>query len=441
MPKVLKKMIPVLLWLLLWQAVSLIADNVIIIAGPVDTVKRLYELMGDESFYRSVFFSLARILSGLLISVFTAVIFAVIAYKYKPVKYFLKPMLGFIKSVPVAAVTVMLLIWWGADMLSFFVAFMVVFPACYESVLTGLDETDPKLLEMAGVYGIRGIKKAEYIYMPEVMPFVKSSLKSAVGMCFKACVAAEIIGLPASSIGEGIYDSKIVLDTAGVFAYTAVVIVLGVTFEFLSIKLLDSIRPRKVRGLKQYGVDHKEDFVLSVCGIGFGYDKNKTVIRDWNADYRSGETYFFTTPSGEGKTTRLHIIAGIIKPVQGYLRPSDYKASILFQDDRLLPYMNIYDNILLVSNEDDSDEIKSATQYLIPDGADKKVSELSGGMKRRASLLRALFHESDILLLDEPFAGLDHDNIDKVKKIIEKYRNKRPVIIATHSDTEDKDNE
>ena len=88
MPKVLKKMIPVLLWLLLWQAVSLIADNVIIIAGPVDTVKRLYELMGDESFYRSVFFSLARILSGLLISVFTAVIFAVIAYKYKPVKYF-----------------------------------------------------------------------------------------------------------------------------------------------------------------------------------------------------------------------------------------------------------------------------------------------------------------------------------------------------------------
>ena len=285
-------MIPVLLWLLLWQAVSLIADNIIIIAGPVDTVKRLYELMGDKSFYRSVFFSLARILSGLLISVFTAVIFAVIAYKYKPVKYFLKPMLGFIKSVPVAAVTVMLLIWWGADMLSFFVAFMVVFPACYESVLTGLDETDPKLLEMAEVYGIRGIKKAEYIYMPEVMPFVKSSLKSAVGMCFKACVAAEIIGLPASSIGEGIYDSKIVLDTAGVFAYTAVVIILGVTFEFLTIKLLESIRSRKVRGLKQYGVDHKEDFILSVCGIGFGYDKNKTVIRDWSADYRSGETYF-----------------------------------------------------------------------------------------------------------------------------------------------------
>ena len=94
--------------------------------------------------------------------------------------------------------------------------------------------------------------------------------------------------------------------------------------------------------------------------------------------------------------------------------------------------MNVYDNILLTSYEDMADEIKEAISYLIPDAGDKKASELSGGMKRRASILKALFHDSDILLLDEPFAGLDQDNINKVKECIERYRGERPVIIATH---------
>ena len=78
-------MIPVLLWLLLWQVVSLIADNIIIIAGPVDTAKRLYELMGESSFYKSVFSSLARILSGLLLSLIAAFVLSVVSYKCKAV--------------------------------------------------------------------------------------------------------------------------------------------------------------------------------------------------------------------------------------------------------------------------------------------------------------------------------------------------------------------
>lgn len=436
MQRILKKLIPVLLWLLLWQAVSLIADNIIIIAGPVDTAIRLYELMGESSFYKSVFFSLARILSGLFLSLITAFVLSVVAYKCNPVKYFLRPALSFLKSVPVAAVTVMLLIWWGSDMLSFFVAFMVVFPACYESILTGLEHTDKKLLEMGNAYGIGSLKKAQYIYMPLVMPYVKSSMKSAVGMCIKACIAAEIIGLPVNSIGAGIYDSKIVLDTAGVFAYTAVVILLGAIFEFLTIKIIDCIKPGRVHGLKRSSRQDKKDFVISVKKVFFGYDNNNFVIKDFDADYEKGETYFFTTPSGEGKTTKLHLVAGLLKPDKGEINPTDYTSSFLFQDDRLLPYMNVYDNILLTSYEDMADEIKEAISYLIPDAGDKKASELSGGMKRRASILKALFHDSDILLLDEPFAGLDQDNINKVKECIERYRGERPVIIATHTQSD-----
>ena len=100
----------------------------------------------------------------------------------------------------------------------------------------------------------------------------------------------------------------------------------------------------------------------------------------------------------------------------------------MFQEDRLLPWLNVRENVLLVTGrEKETDEL---LQELGIDG-NLKISELSGGMARRVALARCLMFESDVLLMDEPFKGLDEELMKKVASII--VRQNKPTIVSTHS--------
>ena len=197
--------------------------------------------------------------------------------------------------------------------------------------------------------------------------------------------------------------------------------------------ILKNVKPGRVKGIAKKESDKSFGDIkaVEVRDVSFGYGKNQ-VLKNYSDIYENGEIYFLTTPSGEGKTTRLKILAGLLKPDKGEIAPKGITASMLFQEDRLLPYITAYENILLTSPSEKSEEIKNAVRDLIQGEDGKKAEELSGGMKRRVALLRALFHESDILLLDEPYSALDEDNVNKVKEYIRRYKNNRPVIIATH---------
>ena len=132
--------------------------------------------------------------------------------------------------------------------------------------------------------------------------------------------------------------------------------------------------------------------------------------------------------SGKGKTTLLKLIAGLLKPDKGTVDIIDRKVSFMFQEDRLLPWLNVRDNVLLVTDrEKETDEL---LEELGIDG-NLRISELSGGMARRVALARCLLFESDILLMDEPFKGLDEALMKKVASII--IRQNKPAIVSTHS--------
>ena len=132
--------------------------------------------------------------------------------------------------------------------------------------------------------------------------------------------------------------------------------------------------------------------------------------------------------SGKGKTTLLKLIAGLLKPDKGTVDINNRKVSFMFQEDRLLPWLNVRDNILLVTDrEKETDEL---LEELGIDG-NLRISELSGGMARRVALARCLLFESDILLMDEPFKGLDEALMKKVASII--IRQNKPAIVSTHS--------
>jgi len=171
----------------------------------------------------------------------------------------------------------------------------------------------------------------------------------------------------------------------------------------------------------------------------------KHVLRDISLIFPEGITCIMG-PSGIGKTTLAYIIAGLLKPDSGtILGRENLKTSIVFQEDRLLEWETAITNVLFVTREARK-RIDDAKALLIQAGLgesmNKLASELSGGMKRRVSLCRALIAEYDLLILDEPFKGLDGGIKPEIMTMVTEHakpkdnqRNKT-VICITHDPAE-----
>lgn len=227
----------------------------------------------------------------------------------------LSPVMTLMKAVPMASFAVLLLIWWGSSFLAVAVCFMVVLPNLYLNILEGLKSTDVRMLEMARVFRLPLRNRFFYIYRPALKPFLYSGLKLSLGMCWKSGVAAEVIGTPDFSIGERLYLSKVYLDTAGIFAWTAVVILMSVLFEKAVMWLLERFLRWEPACGKQRSAGNadnhriiKSDISIKVSDVTKIYGE-QTVLDHFSADYIAGETYYLTGPSGSGKTTLLRILA------------------------------------------------------------------------------------------------------------------------------------
>ena len=224
-----------LFWIAVWQAANLLIHNNIIFVGPLDMIKALAEQAADPSFWTTILNSFARISLGFLGAFFLSILLGSLAY-------LLDPVMLLIKSVPGASFVILALIWIGSRNLAVFTSFLVVVPMVYVSTLSGLEHTDKKLLEMARVFSIPMWKRIHYIYVPALLPYLVNGCRTALGMSWKSGVAAEVIGIPEGSIGEQLYYSKLYLDTAGLFAWTFVIIVISALFERFFLYLLKKIK-------------------------------------------------------------------------------------------------------------------------------------------------------------------------------------------------------
>lgn len=232
-----RKIVIAFSWLVLWQIVALVVNDPIVLVGPIETISTLYKKLFDTEFLLSVLSSVFRISVGFVMAFFVAVILSFLSYKNKLFSDILNPVVTLMKTVPVASVVILLLIWFGSEWLTPLIIFAVVFPIIYVNTLEGFNNVPNKMLEMCKVFKVGVTPKFMHVYRPNIAPFVLSGIKLAVGMAFKSGVAAEVIGLPKFSIGEGMYMSKIYFDTAGVFAWTLCIILLSVLFEKIIITL------------------------------------------------------------------------------------------------------------------------------------------------------------------------------------------------------------
>ena len=177
---------------------------------------------------------------------------------------------------------------------------------------------------------------------------------------------------------------------------------------------------------------------INIENISFAYE-DKIVFENYSQRFPIGETSVIMAPSGFGKTTLLYMIAGLISPTKGNINIpiNNPKFSFAFQDLRLIESLNVKKNITLVNSNISTNDLDKCLEALaIKDLADKKVSTLSGGEKSRVSIARALMADYDILLLDEPFNGLDDTTKDNVIKYIKEKTAHKTVLLVTHNNDE-----
>ena len=223
----------VLFWLAVWEIASRLIGWDIILVSPVRVLLRLSELVREPFFRKAVFVSLCRIMGGFLTALFAGTSLAAVASRSGLLRKLLQPFMVTIRAVPVASFIVLALILFSSKTLPALISFLMAIPVIYAGTLTGIAETDRELLEAADVNGANTLQRIRFVYAPQMWYSYVSTCKTAMGLSWKAGIAAEVIGMPQHAIGTYVKDAKTYLDTPSLFAWTLTIVLLSLLTERL----------------------------------------------------------------------------------------------------------------------------------------------------------------------------------------------------------------
>lgn len=454
----------VALWFVVWELVALFVDNQWLLCAPLDACRSWLELAVTIPFWLAIAHSLGRIALGFAVAFALGVLLGYAAAKLPLLRDFIKPAVAVVKSAPVVCIIALLLVGTGAHAATSIVVGLVVFPQFYHAVLQATLDRDEELDEVLRIFGVTALHKVLFVEFVALGTSIRAACATAAGLAWKSGIAAEIIGLPALSIGTGVYLAKISLDSATIIAWTATVILLSWLSEKLLLWLVGLLLrmpkhalARRVERALQTESTSNEKAAAPACGLVIdelerdyspadGSNEKRDVLIYKSIAVAPGERVCVMAPSGAGKTTLLQLIAGVERPDAGSVSfvardgsegaPAPPTMSIIMQDSTLLAWATPLENIALVARDDA--EICRGHEYLLEvlDESDlvKPASTLSGGMKRRAELCRALVHRGQLVIADEPFSGLDEATKARCATLIDQAISGRTLLVATHDE-------
>lgn len=226
-----KNLIVLIFWLGVWQALALLVGKPLLLPAPPAVLGRIAQLLVTAEFWRITAVSLGRILLGVVCAMVLGVILALVTSRWALLRSLFSPLLTVIKSTPVASFIILLILWVGRDILPSVIVVLMALPIVWSNVSTGITQTDPLLIEMARVFRFSPWRRLRRVYIPSVMPNFLAACRSCLGLAWKAGVAAEVLTVPALSIGKMLYESKLYWETLDLFAWTVVVIICSLIIE------------------------------------------------------------------------------------------------------------------------------------------------------------------------------------------------------------------
>lgn len=419
-------------WLAAWMLVAALVAQPLILPGPGAVVVALLRLVCDAGTWAILAGSGARILGGLALAAVCGGVLAGVSSRSRAFARLVAPALSFVKATPVACVVVLLLIWLGSARVSIAAVFLMALPGVYFSLVEGLSQVDKPLEQMFRLHGVRGWRLFCAHTWREVLPFVLSCAKAVIGMSWKAGVAAELIGMAAGTVGERIYQAKLLIETADLLAWTVLVVAASWTCERVLVWLLQASGSVAWRAAVRAHGDGLRGRVGGSAG-GRAAAELALAVGDrapWAPaldglvlHVSAGGRACVKGASGAGKTTLLTLAAGECAP-----------CSMVFQDARLVESASALDNVLVCADARvDASSAAALLRLLVP-GVDVNacVAELSGGQRRRVEIARVLLCPGGAVILDEPFTGLDTAARDMTAEVVLDLLNGRTLLLATH---------
>lgn len=209
-----------------------------LLPAPLEVFSRLAKLVMEGEFWRHIGSSLFRIMAGYLCALLIGFVLGAITARSKPLDALLSPAARVIRATPVASFIILMFVFLSKERIPAITSFLMVLPVVWSNVYEGINSTDTKLLEMAKVFRLSPAKTLRKIYLPSVFPFLLAAAKTGMGLAWKAGIAAEVMVSPASGIGAELYNAKIYLESADLFAWTAVIVIISMILEKLLVRLV-----------------------------------------------------------------------------------------------------------------------------------------------------------------------------------------------------------
>ncbi len=220
-------------WIGVWTLLAALVGKPLLLPGPIDTLTALIRLAKTADFWQITGTTLLRVAVGYASAVVCGALLAVVCHRLQWMDALLSPIRTMIRATPVTSFIILVLLWLYRGHVPAFISFLMVLPIVWTGVQEALGAVDGNLLEMANMYRFSRWKRLRYIYLPSLRPALISACVTGLGFAWKSGIAAEVIALPAVSIGKYMNDAKVYLETADLFAWTLTVILLSMALEKL----------------------------------------------------------------------------------------------------------------------------------------------------------------------------------------------------------------
>jgi NitT/TauT family transport system permease protein len=228
-------------WVALWQLAFVLVGQELLLPSPVHTLRRFLNWASPPTSIVPPLCRCLRIVQGFG-RVSVSVLWRYMTARFALLYDFFHPAIGVIKATPVASFIILALVWIKRDNVPMFIAFLMVLPIVWANVSEGIHQTDKGLLEMARLFGFTKRRLVTKVYVPGVLPYFFAGCTTALGLAWKAGIAAEILSLPKHAVGTQLYYSKLYLETTDLFAWTVAVILMSMALEKLLVVLLNRIK-------------------------------------------------------------------------------------------------------------------------------------------------------------------------------------------------------
>lgn len=235
-------------WLGVWAIAAKAVGKPLLLPSPLAVFKCLLDLLKTPEYYKITAISLRNVTVGIIIAVLGGTALAILTSRASLLREAILPIMTVIKATPVASFIILAMIWIGAIRVPSFITVLIVLPVIWTGLDMGFSKIDPQLREVATVYRFSPWKKLRFLILPSLKPYFLSSLRSSLGLAWKAGIAAEIIAMPRNSIGTEIGEAKLYIETPTMFAWTLTVIILSLLIELAVFAIFQKFDKQKSEG-------------------------------------------------------------------------------------------------------------------------------------------------------------------------------------------------